>query len=293
MAWRCYRLIYEAVGPVHIGYHTLGFIKKTRTYIPGKNIWAAITEKLTKALWPEKNGRYEIVGKEVGKHIASTYFYPTSDPVGFSPGPEDFIEGFEAFLTSSAQTAIGPLKLSAERGALYETEYISPSVNGKRVFFVGYLFCQLPFQIDDKQIVWEEKEGLSLKNMLQYLQVGGERRYGFGRLSLTEDGCKLVNETIFCYYHIQSLSSERPVIKAVKTGIPVLAHVKTNSATEIKGDLEPFVGREWDSKKGPGHFVSKAEICWIPGSVLTGGQAFKICEYGLWESSNNSKIHGS
>jgi hypothetical protein len=288
MSWRCYKLVYEALSPIHIGYHTLGFVQRTRTYILGKNIWGAITEKLTKHLWPDKEGPYLEVGETVKQFIVPTYFYPAVEEkkplfASSSPGEYPFnpLGEFEPLLVcSSAQTAIAPLNLGAEDGSLHETEYIASSVEGRQIFFIGYLFLKQDIEINSIKIAWDYG-AVNLKEVISDLQVGGDRHYGFGKLSLIESPPEA--KELFGCYQIESLSEDRPVIRNFKKNTPILAHLKIKGAKEIDGDIEPLVGFEWSLERGPGRSISKAEICWMPGSMVNTEQSFNICEYGLWE----------
>ena len=38
MTWHCFRLTYELRSPLHIGYHKVGNVQRTRYYIPARNL---------------------------------------------------------------------------------------------------------------------------------------------------------------------------------------------------------------------------------------------------------------
>lgn len=290
MPWKCYKLIYKALSPIHIGYHTLGFIQRTRTYIPGKNVWAAITEKLTRELWSDVQSEqkpHENVGEKVAVSILPAYFYPAVVVEGMKPLFPSFNRrypgvplGIESLLTCShGETAIDPSRLGAEEGSLHETEYIANKVEGKDVYFTGYLFLKGEARVNQKEMGWDEGQ-IILKDLLKEIHVGGNRRYGFGRLFL-EDSKE--SKDIFSFYSLD-LTDEWPVVTNINKDVLLLAHLEAEKARYIEGDVEPLVGREWEPTKGPGQKLSKAKICWMPGSVVKNVQTFKIGEYGIWKA---------
>jgi len=80
MSWNVYRLVYQAISPIHIGWHTLGYIKLTRHYIPGKNIWGAMTANLTRTYGAKGVDEYKKFGDLLKTKILTSYFYPALDP---------------------------------------------------------------------------------------------------------------------------------------------------------------------------------------------------------------------
>ena len=76
MGWKAYRLVYQAKSPIHIGWHILGYIKLTRYYITGRNMWGAITANLTKTVGSLGINDYKRFGGLLKKEILISYFYP-------------------------------------------------------------------------------------------------------------------------------------------------------------------------------------------------------------------------
>ena len=48
MAWQKYDLAFQLLAPLHIGYRKVGNLMQSRGYVPGKNLWAALTARLTR-----------------------------------------------------------------------------------------------------------------------------------------------------------------------------------------------------------------------------------------------------
>jgi len=307
--WKCYEIKFNAKSPIHIGYGSkLGIINRTRYYVPGKTIWGAVTATLAREGMENYNPDiYEGVGYFVRKHMIFSYFYPLKDENvlypnytdnGFGFGKKDnenFLmskEEFERdFITSYVSTAIDKSSKTAEESSLHEFELISP------VKFIGYLFTDVKENKEynkgetsisigrlekDEILLKIENKGIQLFDSIKNMQVGGERNYGFGQVELCEK--KEINKPILyssnMIVNLDDLSIENDDYLA-------LAHVNTKNLNlnGIKGDLEPLVEREWNSK-GAGQNVSDPKICLTPGTKFSSESKIKIECYGLW----NNKI---
>ena len=293
MNWEIYKLVYQAKSPIHIGYHKLGFIQRTRYYITGKTIWGAMTANITRAFYEKADvGNYKYVGEKFQNDIIPSYFYPAIDkenpliPKFTSQGlqygscslyPTYPAEEFERlFISSFGQTAIEPANLTAEDETLHETEYIAPVIEEdnkqKPVYFVGYIFMKTPTIDFNGERRLEDIEGA-----IKEIFVGGERRYGFGRLNL-DSPPELMNS--FFGYKIDTSTTSF----TIPGENPIPGHLPVSVNLNLKGDIEPLVGREWEpgknGKVGFGQKVSVAEICWVPGSVLTKEATLRLVGYG-------------
>ncbi|MEK7275567.1 MAG: hypothetical protein AAB110_09955 [Candidatus Desantisbacteria bacterium] len=292
MSWHIHKLVYQAKSPIHIGYHKLGFIQRTRYYITGKAMWGAMTANITRAFCPDADtDAYENVGGKLRTDIIPSYFYPAiykENPLipkftsqGLQYGscslyPPYPAEEFERlFIRSFGQTAIEPENLTAEDNTLHEIEYIAPVIEEKdeqkSVCFVGYIF------INEAGQKWKDWE--KIKGDIKEIFVGGERKYGFGRLNLDNLHSQDSVGDFFGYKVVDTSTGSFTIPKDK----PIPAHLLTKDNPSLKGDIEPLVGREWgekDGKVGFGQQVSNAKICWVPGSVLTTGETLKLGEYG-------------
>jgi len=48
--WRCYQAVFAAASEVHIGWHDLGTIMRTRYYVPARNLWGVLVAGLAPVL---------------------------------------------------------------------------------------------------------------------------------------------------------------------------------------------------------------------------------------------------
>ena len=304
--WRCYELKYKAKSALHIGYGSqLGMVTRTRYYILGKTIWGAVTAVLSRKIMESYDAEiYKNVGDFVKNHLIFSYFYPvkgtdvlnpnyTDEGFGFGSNEDNhFImskEEFEKeFISSYVSTALDKMSRTAEEGSLHEFEFISP------VEFVGYLFtnleknyanAMLPFFVKE---VGEEEISVQLKgkdvelfDAIREIQVGGERIYGFGRLELKDKPTREVNK-ILAKYEL-NLTAYRPRMKSDIA----LSHVMVkedegnyfDKLRNIRGDIEPLVGREWGDK-GAGQNPKFEGIALVPGSRFDLNE-MEIGPYGI------------
>jgi hypothetical protein len=254
------------MAPLHIGYRKTGNLQQTRRYVPGKNIWAALTARLTREYDDGASGKaYRDNGQEVQKNFRFTYLYPaTKDEAGYTrhyPWQDDFDY---LFLDSYTSAALDPGSKTAADALLHDTEFIAPHTrDGRLVYLTGRLYTQpdLPSPLDK----WQ--------NVLNKLQIGGEQGYGWGRLCLANQ-------------------PKGEPINGAPTGAltadgRIPAHLRANSVANpagVTGPIEPLVGWERNNENDNSHWkVSAATICYQPGSrVGDGGHAtFFIGENGI------------
>jgi len=205
------------------------------------------------------------------------------------------IEFEKRFISSLASTSIEPYSFTAEEGMLHEVEFISPyqihkdNEKPKSVFLKGLLWVsersgeKLAMQINENNFsITDGKTEVMFSNLADTLQIGGERKYGFGQLKLEE--FKEVNDQdLDCLgFKGRWKETDDGIILELKRNDPIWSHAKYNSDLKIKGSIEPIVGRDW-SDKGAGRELRSHGLCWVPGSILEEDTIFKITEdYGLW-----------
>ena len=195
MAWKHYRLLFRLESPLHVGYRKVGNLMQTRRYVPGKNLWAAMTVRIVWLAGQGNSARaYQAVGETLKKHVRFGYLWPAhateKDEHGrwILPTTPHFPWWKEArwdylYLDSRARTAIDPDIGTAAEGMLYDVEYIMPYTReGNPVYLIGDLWVrhEMPSHVDVNgttiPLQWQEA--------LQRLQIGGERTYGWGRIAL-------------------------------------------------------------------------------------------------------------
>ncbi len=274
MAWQSYQVIFRLRTPAHIGWGEVGNLLRTRSYITGRVLWGALTMRLTRhttdAQHVAPNAQdYQRVGMQVHEVLAYTYFYPaTRNADGHQmvwpwENPAQFRY---RFLSSYGSTALSYPQQAAANGMLHEVEFLVPHTKDtiEPVFLVGYIFasdkCILPWQA-----------------ACQYLQIGGERSYGWGDLELMS--CQPAGNSLFENQVLFDGSRERPILQ-LKKAQTLLAHTHA-SRVSANGDVEPLVGREW--RRHPGQHVAHTGICFVPGSKLKEDLEVKIGNFGVWE----------
>ncbi len=319
-----YQLIFKAESPIHIGYRQVGNLKTTRYYIIGRQMWGVITASLTKALFDNpKSDEYKKVGDFVKEYIKTTYFYPAikkdektkeigeklDDYVIFLPRytenglkigklPKDEFEQY--FIKSYVSTALEVNTRTAEEGSLHEFEYINNKINYENkiynVYWIGYLIVDengkkngikiKDCTNDDIIIFGGDKNSIGLKKdkVIDRIQVGGERNYGFGKLKLEK-----IKKTdkLFNTYQIETNESEEnsKIVYLIKpTNESLIAHLELepndHKIKKFYGEIEAFSGMEWRDNKKSGLNVGDIKICLTPGSKLQNIRVF-IDKYGI------------
>lgn len=278
MAWQEYTLVFRLMSPLHIGYRQTGNLQQTRGYVPGKNLWAALTARLTRDFDDGADGqRYQAIGEAVKNSFRFGYLYPalprnvrqdiqSAVDLEIHYPWEDSLFDYR-FLSSYTSAALNYDRQAAAEGLLHETEFIRPWTQPSSdddkplpVYLVGPFYVQE--NLSDVLTGW--------RAALERIQIGGERGYGWGRLRLTPLG-----EGRFC---------EEPVVMCKKDD-HVLAHVWAEGCGSVVGPVEPLVGWERDNT-GDGvrnWRLSSPMVCYAPGAEVTADSAFAIGHYGVWE----------
>ncbi|MFP4435653.1 MAG: hypothetical protein ACLFVO_00080 [Chloroflexaceae bacterium] len=285
MTWHRYDLVFRLLSPLHVGYRKTGNLMQTRRYLPGKNLWAALTARLTRDHVPGATYHaYQCIGDMLKTHFRFTYLYPalpqnstqnvtsTADVTVCYPWHDPELFDYR-LLSSYAGTALNYDRQAAEDSLLHEVEFIrsyaEPVDDGEPlpVYLAGAVYTQaeLPNELN------------SWKEALQRIELGGERKYGWGRVRLASPLDR---------WHEQV---DEPSVSC-QTDDAVQAHVHTHGA-DLVGRVEPLVGWERNNTDtGSNWRLSPATICFVPGSVVkrvAQPLTFEIGAFGIWQQVNN------
>jgi hypothetical protein len=267
MAWHMFRVIYELRSPLHMGYHKVGNLQRTRYYIPARNLWGAVTEALTRRgfgsqmLKTARPDDYKAVGDWVKEHCAFGYWFieengsplaPRYDDGELKYGPYTSAEFERRYLNAHVTTALDPAATSAAEGGLHEVEFIAPyTPEGTQTHIGGWVF------LDETALALLGEES-KWRAWLGDLQIGGERRYGFGQLQLVE----MWEDNHWCV----ELTHARPRL-SVGRDTPLFAHTMISQHIQVRGEIEPLVGRTTSQSQAFGSNLTAGIICWAPGSL--------------------------
>jgi hypothetical protein len=311
MTWDIYQVIFKAAAPIHIGYRQIGILNTTRYYINGRAIWGAITANLTRTLKINPSpGDYLDIGKSVKENIRSTYFFPSVEYImsdyfvecksmklyammpRYNDKNELIIgkcskEDFEQkFIGSYTSTALSDGSGTAEEGSLHEIELIMDKMKNEEeivpVYWSGYLFVNCG--IYNKSLI---------ETTLKNISTGGDRNYGFGKMELLS--FEIINPDLSGKRSVFSgsgISVDNNLNMMLNSNVAVPGHVDINGFDSISytGTMEPVVGLMWgyedNSKKGAGQQISKADLCFVPGTRFKSLLNLHIGEYGIWKKVN-------
>lgn len=296
MNWRLFRWAWRLKSPLYIGTTPAGALNRCRLYVPARTLWAALTAELVRH---ERNAdqatgeHYKAEGKALKTNYRFTYLYPARQVDGqwraylpaFEIGsglvwrredaPEEVPVRDRVFrgriLYTRPATAIDPWTDTAAEGSLRETECLQPRwrSESKRdegpVALVGYVLVRNAegFAQDDVGKI----------SPIKSLLLGGDTRYGLGRLELDSIAAADPESGIFgCTVDV---SQKNPIVQSSV----VLAHASGEFG--MAGALEVLKG--WHA--GEQDTISKTPL-WVPGSGVTEGGAqakFRIDELGFWQ----------
>ena len=297
MAWKHYRLVFRLQSPLHIGYRKVGNLMQTRRYVPGKNLWAALTERLVHLA---EQGHRAVAYREVGTilkaHFRFGYLWPAratekdkqenrcpSTRPHFPWDESDLAYWDYLYLDGTARTAQIAEARTAAEGSLHEVEFIAPYTRkGAPVYLMGDLWVKeeyLPRDVSNVPVrdAW--------KQALQVLRVGGERGYGWGRV----ERCLLEPTTSKATVAGFSWGEQgNEVVVGISEGLPILAHALAtgdNALSNIQGMVEPLVG--WEQQPDGRYKVSQPIIVYTPESTVTREMQVRINVFGIYEASDS------
>ena len=115
-----------------------------------------------------------------------------------------------------------------------------------------------------------------LGRVLAHVRLGGERRYGFGRVQIL----RVEQATDLFGHPLVALDGPSPVV-GVDAVHPLPAHARIDRL-RARGEIEPFLGREWHEMDGPGRRLSNPMLCWSPGAVARSSSRVSVGPMGVW-----------
>lgn len=292
MTWHAYRLVYKVKSPLHVGWRKMGNLMQTRLYITGRNWWGAATNLLTQRL---DQYDYRRIGNFVKDNLIFGYFFLSEGPETpllpywekgelqikpaletAAPVPLKFDQLEQLYLNSMASASIDHQSETAAEGQLHEVEFIAPKDSqGQDVYLMGHLFVSdSHVECQPTKVIWN---GIDIfAEALKTIQIGGERRYGFGCLELA--GTPNEVKDIFGQEFVGN--AVLPLVKMKKDH--ALPFHCLAQGLDAEGEIEPLIGREWDEDRGPGQvFAPERLMCWTPGSAVKSDCDIQIGPLGI------------
>jgi hypothetical protein len=280
----------ELISPVHIGFLPNGagtVVAPTRLYVPGKNLWAALTASLAERMFDSPRPQdFAAVGDDLRDSAAFSYFYLSDGERIFTPsygGGElnwGNLQGSDVratFLDSRVSTQIGE-NGAAQEGSLHEIEFIRHHIGSPMTGATTSLLCGViwmlqgrtvaaaPLQMEDElPLLYLGKSKLPL---LAGFTLGGERNYGFGRVHRMPISQALARQ-------LEELWPNEPSVPFLLKG-PLLGHSRFAPDIPFKGSVEIVASREYPQAGGksyesPGSSISSSGYFFAPGTVIGGG----------------------
>lgn len=295
MIWHLYRWTWRVASPLFIGTTPSGALNRCRIYVPGRALWGALTAELAR-LESAKDPQYQQVGDELRQHFRFSYLFPAErDGDEWRAWLPEYREGeglcwtregSEAvwadreirrrLLGTRPATAVDPDSDSALDGSLRETECVQTywrrdeNAANDPVAMVGYVFVR------------ENSERAKRMLSLERIFVGGDTRYGLGRLDRVE-----VEEEKSTTVFGERVDLERSDPCIISRRLFNHAFV-VDERLKMCGDQELLGG--WDITKGPFRWSERLVPVWTPGSRTDDGnnQCWAVTENGILQSVPHS-----
>jgi len=314
--WKKVNVLFKLKSPLHIGYTPFkgSVISPTRYYVPGRNLWGAITKRTTEYLCEENHRKpeaddYKGIGKQVMENFRFSYFYLydgraiyfpryTDEGLKYGDNREEINKSeFEhKFIGSLISTTIDN-NGTAKDESLHEIEFINnrfKDANGnlKDVKIAGYIWIKENAKIEDKEVIINDM-GIFIGNfnVIREVILGGESKYGFGHVLLNS-----INRVRFPiemeYEQKKSKKSndnygECIINIRIDENKPLISHLRYDKDIKFKGDIELLAGRGYfdlqnpvNASDKPGKVILKPEYYLSPGTVLNVGQNVELCYDG-------------
>lgn len=316
MSWELYSWTFRLCSPLHVGFHRIIHLSRTRPYVPGRLIWGVLTAKSAVLLGLSD---YHLTGRGLEEAFRFGYLYlclaegtpylpryTMEEGLRFGLGAQRFTQReFEKqFLGAVAAAAIEPESFTAEEGMLRHVEFINPylavrtKAEGFTPVYLKGLFWARETETKAFRVVKkgqgiafmaneETKEVDLAHELVDCFQIGGERRCGFGLLAL-EDGPEPVRgggkgaAANLPGFPGRWYADQRAVYLTIGKDEPVWGHVLDPEKVPARGLIEPLVGRSWDQAKGAGQMITSDGLAWAPGSVPQEERTFVVGPHGLW-----------
>ncbi len=271
--YQCHNVVFTLKSPLHIGFLPASggsVVSQTRYYVPGKNLWGAITRRITENLFDKPVSKdYQNIGKAVKDIFRFSYFYIYDNNAIYFPeynenkgmifGEKNVLitrPEFEAkFIGSRVLTEIEHESNTAKDKSLHEIEYIKDrhideDGNIGRTKLAGCIFIkggyQMPYMNTKKNIEIKDN-GIFIGNfnLIEELTLGGEQNYGFGLVEFDS----FINENKF-YKECKKSDEGEDISINIEKASAILSHLEYIYDVSFKGDIEILTGRGYyDVKK--------------------------------------------
>lgn len=285
--WKKVNVVFKLKSPLHIGYMPFkgSVVSPTRYYVPGKNLWGALTKRITEYSGENPAAKnYIDIGGKIMENFRFSYFYiydgktiylPCYTDEGLEYGGMEKSEFEHRFIGSRVSTGIDDTSGTAKDRSLHEIEFINNRFkdekgNIKDVKIIGCIWVKKDVKIENKNIIINDR-GIFIDtfNIAEELTLGGESKYGFGSVLIDS-----IDKIEFPFALIKD--DETVEISEDK---PILAHLKYDKNVKFSGDIELLTGRGYfdpnnsdKSKENatdkPGKIISKPEYYFTPGTKL-------------------------
>lgn len=295
-------LCFELQSPLHIGFlpnRPGTVLAPSRCYVPGKNMWGAVTAGLTPKLFKAPTAaHFHQVGEMIKRQLFFSYFYFSDGRRIFRPhytkdglmwgSPDELADRvFRAcFLESYVSTAVKNEAGIAEEASLHEIEFVRyrvglPGEPSQKVMLVGVVWISNGAGIFDRSLrIHKGSVFLDDLDLFEEITAGGERNYGFGRLKRVD----ALGAWVPVADGLWRIAPDEEI--RLDEAEPLIGHLPYRRDCLFFGDIEILAGREYDpgpsaiAFENPGKSVLNYGHYFVPGTRVRTGDIVQCDSWG-------------
>mgnify|MGYP003971631371 CR=1 FL=1 len=278
---RRWALTLRLLSPMQIGAGTLGMIEKTELFIPGRVLWGALTNMLTRQLCHRPTGReFLAIGSALGKDGSRTgTLFPSTDGgksvwrPRFSANDRVWINSHDLdprldgdmrrlLATSVASNSTDPTRMVTDDRSLHSTDMISDLFRGKDgkihpVCFKGTVELPETLSVAGQDV---RLDGSVITTALNAARLGGGRKRGWGQIEVIA----LETTDVTGDLHTEPLPNGKGTWLLTANCAVAAGH------GNALGRAFLAVHRQYDNTNGKGYGRShtSARLCWEIGTLL-------------------------
>lgn len=292
--WKRFELVFDLKNPLHIGYLPSGgsVLAPTRYYVPGKNFWGALTQRITEVLFNTPVSKdYRRIGQSLKENFRFSYFFvfdgeevylPCYREKGLYYGTIEEQKFQYKFIRSRVLTEIDSSTGAAKDETLHEIEFINGKFidnrgSIKNTSIIGMVWIREieRFYEDKELLINNDGVYIGKINIFEELTIGGERNIGFGRIVLNS-----INKGRKYYPDVDDAVDIQEVKIKINNETSIISHIPYNEQLGFSGDIELLSGRQYykagnktktKEKKQyekPGEYIIFPESYFAPGTVI-------------------------
>lgn len=253
-------LNFKQLSPFHIGKYNYGVLSETEIYIPGYTMWGALVNSYglkhggSDDIFDQAKEKFQLISCFYPYFDKSNILYPEYRNGDLYYGSSSEEELRRNLTDTYISTSILPDTKSAKDGSLHEMEIVLPK-------------CKK----DKRQVFWKGIIGLNSDDIINSfllkgleIIVGGDGRYGLGRLELDEVQ-KVGNDDLLEWqidddgFYQKNSGENNSYIKN---------YIEVDDVVLLEGKYKSLINLKFDNAVPKKNDDKEISLCFMPGSKI-------------------------